>query len=249
MNDISQSIGWAKWSWNALSGCLGPMGTPASPRRCNYCYARKLANGRLKPLYLANHNVLEGCMPLDPFAPRFWPERLAEPAKVKKPSGIFVGSMTELFHPAIPDEWREAVANAEENAPWHTYIHLTKRPDNLPLEFGQAWIGITAEDQWYFEERWPHLALRQAAVRFVSMEPLFGTLPRRVLEKYPPRPDWFILGGLTGRRQEWTDKGLRLLRGFILLLKEMEIPVFVKDSLEPHMRALGLPMLREFPDA
>jgi len=108
-------IQWAKnpdgtpgWTWNPVTGCLNG---------CSYCYARKLANGRLKKRYLANKNVAPKYAQdvsfrtyevptnignVDPFYPRFWPERLYDrglgmcEASFKK-RGIFVCDMGELF--------------------------------------------------------------------------------------------------------------------------------------------------------
>lgn len=91
-------IGWTDRTWNPLSGCFN---------RCFYCYAWKLANGRLKNLYINGPNqILNGADPQDPFAPRFWPNRLKEPYQLKKPSKIFVCSMGEMFGDWVPVNWR-----------------------------------------------------------------------------------------------------------------------------------------------
>ena len=78
MNPCRNTIGWADYTWNVVTGCLGPNETP-----CSYCYARKLAQGRLRPLYLNQKNVLAGD-PADPFSPRWWQYRLGEPEEVAR---------------------------------------------------------------------------------------------------------------------------------------------------------------------
>lgn len=74
------NIGWCDCTWNPVTGCL---------HNCSYCYARKLAETRLRGRC--------GYPEVDPFAPTFHPNRLNDPLTVKKPSMIFVGSMGDLF--------------------------------------------------------------------------------------------------------------------------------------------------------
>ena len=115
MNKTKETIGWCDFSWNPLTGCL---------RRCKYCYAWKLARGRLKSSYLNNKNIAEFCNPDDPFSPRFWPERLKEPTKIKKPSKIFVCSMGEIFSSNC--EWIQKILSVISNCPQHTFQILTQ---------------------------------------------------------------------------------------------------------------------------
>ncbi len=96
------SIEWAQnpdgtlgWTWNPITGCL---------KGCEYCYARKLANGRLKERYLANDNIanliVTGRMDdieeeamvkmADPFYPRFWPGKLEQIERPPAPSNMYI---------------------------------------------------------------------------------------------------------------------------------------------------------------
>ena len=47
-------------------------------------------------------------------------------------------------------------------------------PQSWPLP--NVWLGISAEDQKTFDERWPHLRDTPAAKRIVSLEPLLGPI-------------------------------------------------------------------------
>ena len=93
---VKNPDGTQGYTWNPITGCLNG---------CEYCYARKLANGRLRARYLANPDVAPGCDPADPFAPRYWPNRRYEPLLRATPSGIFAVDMGDLFGPWLPARW------------------------------------------------------------------------------------------------------------------------------------------------
>jgi protein gp37 len=116
----------------------------------------------------------------DPFQPTFFPGRLFEPAKVKKPSRIFVCSMGDLFGDWVPANWIASVLGEIENvAPWHTYIFLTKNPRRYAA-FNpwppNCWLGVTVTNQTDADERVPLLFQAEVPVRFVSVEPMFTFL-------------------------------------------------------------------------
>lgn len=83
------NVDWADYSWSPCVGCYGPGGTAQHPAVCSYCYAKRFAERGLGEYGL--HPVGGR------FTPRFFPERLNEPGKIKKPSRIFVCSMSDLF--------------------------------------------------------------------------------------------------------------------------------------------------------
>ena len=178
------------YTWNPITGCLNG---------CPYCYARKLANGRLKSRYLANIDGLY--MPAtmkselvkganDPFYPRFWEERLIEPLTKKSrwgndrlvvhrqsPKGIFVCDMSDLFGNGIPENWTKLVLGVIKDSPKHRFYLLTKQPQEL-IKWSpfpeNCWVGVTATDTsmaWIASKQ---LSQIEAGVKFLSIEPLLS---------------------------------------------------------------------------
>jgi len=114
---------------------------------------------------------------------------------------IFVNSMSDLFHEAIPDLYVRSVFAAMEKAHWHTFQILTKRHERLSalapsLPWPQnVWMGVSIENR-RFVGRADHLRRVPAAVRFISAEPLLGPLEGLDLEGI----SWLIAGGESGHR-------------------------------------------------
>lgn len=159
-------IEWADKTWNPVTGC-----TPVSPG-CEHCYAKRMAK-RLAGRY--------GYPKDDPFAVTFHPEQLEKPLHWKKPSRIFVCSMGDLYHKNVHPAWYWQIFDVIKECPQHTFIVLTKRPENIP-PFGSIttsvwppnlWLGVTVESPDYLW-RIDKLLEIPAAVRFVSLEPLLG---------------------------------------------------------------------------
>lgn len=186
-------IEWTEATWNPVTGC-----TEISPG-CKNCYAKGMAK-RLKAM--GQHKYR------NEFKVTTHPECLDEPLKWKKPRRIFVCSMGDLLHEDVPDEFRNEMFDVIRlKADWHTYIILTKRPERA-LAFTERlgwkpwpnniWLGVTAENQERFDERWRHLKNIPAAVKFVSYEPGLGSLmlPADFLEL--GKRAWVICGGESG---------------------------------------------------
>lgn len=181
--------GWCDYTWNPVTGCWGPGGTAEEPKRCSYCYAMKTAQ-RFSPFEKTGYIQLKmQCINNDPFQPLFFPERLSEPAKVKKPSKIFVCSMADLFGDWVPLEWIEAVLNRIQRADYshHTYQFLTKNPKRL-RDFNpwpqNCWVGCTITDQQDADWKLHWLCEVDAPVRFVSHEPLLGKIDNLEMLSY-----------------------------------------------------------------
>ena len=212
------NIEWTDVTWNPITGCT---------KGCNYCYALRLANGRLKERYLSNPNVAPGCDPNDPFSPRFWPDRLVEPCVKRTPSKIFVCSMAELFDPHIPNDWIKAILAVAWIHLRHTFQFLTKQPHRAAqFEFPpNAWVGVTIEsvkqDYW---NRLHHLSTINAPVKFISYEPLLTPIKR-----IPDFVDWIIIGAMTGPNAMKPKK--QWVQALIDAADAKGIPVFLKDNL------------------
>jgi protein gp37 len=118
---------------------------------------------------------------------------------------VFCASLADVFDNKVPVSWRIDLFKLIMQTPELDWQLLTKRPQNvarfLPADWDQGypnvWLGITAENEMYYRQRWPILAKVPAAVRFVSYEPAVGPLgnPDIGLEKVP---DWIISRGESG---------------------------------------------------
>jgi protein gp37 len=135
---------------------------------------------------------------------------LSIPASWKKPRRIFVNSMSDLFHEAVSAKFVAAVWRVMQATPQHTYQVLTKRPDrmaaitaSLPV-LPNVWLGTSVESAEYLE-RVNDLRKVNAVVRFVSFEPLLGSVAAADLTGI----QWAIVGGESGPRarpmaEEWV---------------------------------------------
>jgi protein gp37 len=123
---------------------------------------------------------------------RIWPERLEIPLRWKRPRRVFVDSMSDLFHEAVPLEFIARVLSVMYRARRHEFIVLTKRPERMRAymeSFGQAdktaemfrnvILGVSVEDQASADARIPLLLATPAARRIVSAEPLLGPVDLR----------------------------------------------------------------------
>jgi len=186
---LSSSIEWTDATWNPVRGC-----TKISPG-CKHCYAETFAE-RFRGV--RGHPYEQG------FDPRLVPEKLAEPLRWRQPKMIFVNSMSDLFHDFVPDAYIVAVATVMAQANWHTYQVLTKRSDrirsllNSKLHFAaqqpHIWWGVSVEDKKYGVPRIAHLQETEAAIRFLSVEPLLEDVGHLDLRGI----NWMIVGGESG---------------------------------------------------
>jgi protein gp37 len=194
MGDNS-TIEWTDATWNPVTGC-----TKISPG-CKNCYAERLA---LRLQAMGNTRYRAG------FKLTLHRDQLSLPLHWHQPKRIFVNSMSDLFHEAVPDDFIQGAFEVMALAHWHTFQVLTKRADRLlalapRLRWApNIWQGVSVETARYF---WRIERLRKvpAAVRFLSLEPLLGPLPGLRLDGI----HWVIVGGESGPkyrpiRAEWV---------------------------------------------
>ncbi len=94
---------------------------------------------------------------------------------------IFVNSMSDLFHKAVPKAHIASVFDTMEQADWHIYQVLTKRSSLLQKFINERykaraapahmWFGVSVENE-QATSRIAHLQKANAAIRFLSVEPL-----------------------------------------------------------------------------
>lgn len=185
---------------------------------------------------------------VDPFIDM---DELDAPRKRRIPSIIGVQFMGDLFYEGNSPSMINTVFATMLLARQHTFLVLTKRPermvelyqhwwswDNAPKHI---WLGITAENQARFEERFQHLVKVPSRVKFISAEPLLGPINLGWWQWYI---DWVITGCESGpdRRYAHWD-WFRELRDQCKHPRLKQIPFFFKqgERLSGHIQSM--PML------
>jgi protein gp37 len=186
------TIEWTSLTWNPVTGC-----SKISPG-CAHCYAERMAR-RLKAMGQPNYR--------NGFQVTTHEHTLLAPLRMRSPRAIFVNSMSDLFHNDVPFEFIEKVFDTMSQASHHRFQVLTKRSERL-MELSprlpwpdNVWMGVSVENDDYLY-RIDHLRATDAAVKFLSLEPLLGPLPDLDLTGI----DWVIVGGESGPGARPIDK-------------------------------------------
>lgn len=192
----TSKIEWTDATWNPVTGCS------KISAGCANCYAERMAF-RLKAMGQRNYR--------NGFEVTLHEHMLEYPLSWKKPRTIFVNSMSDLFHEDIPDDFICRVFEVMKKAHWHRFQVLTKRAERLAdlwpgLPWPKnVWMGVTVEREDY-RHRIDLLRGTDAAVKFLSMEPLLSAVPGMNLSGI----DWVIVGGESGpgarpMEQAWVE--------------------------------------------
>lgn len=195
------AIEWTESTWNPVTGC------DRTSLGCDNCYALTLAK-RLKAM--GNHRYQNDGDPRTSgpgFGLTLQPDVLDIPYRWRNPRVVFVNSMSDLFHPDVPDTYIAEVFRVMADNERHTFQVLTKRSKRLAALAAElpwpsnVWIGVSVEDDRY-TFRADHLrAVTDAAVRFLSVEPMLGPVPSLDLTDI----DWVICGGESGHHHRPVD--------------------------------------------
>jgi protein gp37 len=180
----ASSIEWTEATWNPVTGC-----TKISPG-CKFCYAERMAK-RLQAMGQERYR--------NAFKLTLQPDALEAPLHWRSPRVIFVNSMSDLFHKDVPLDFIKRCFGVMEKASQHTFQVLTKRPERVAEHWSElpwpsnVWMGTSIESAEYLSRA---IALRTvpARVRFLSVEPLIGPIPRLPLKGI----HWVIVGGESG---------------------------------------------------
>lgn len=199
-------IEWTDATWNPMTGCT------KMSAGCDHCYAQTVAQRRTREVYLRHLPVKDSAVNRrDPFAPRFWPERLDQPLSWRQPRRVFVNSMSDVFHAHFTYDMIRRVFDVMNQATRHQFQVLTKRPERA-LRFADRlswssniWMGTSVETM-EVAHRVDSLREIPSTIRFVSAEPLLGPLDGLDLHKI----HWVIGGGESGAafrapRPEWAQ--------------------------------------------
>ncbi len=210
------AIEWTDSSWNPITGC-----TKIS-QGCKNCYANRLAmrlqrmdpDGKYKNGFkLTTHEKDVGL-----------------PLRWKSPKVIFVNSMSDLFHKDVPDDFILKVFETMENAHWHIFQILTKRPERMndftnnifKKELPNVWLGTSIEDD-RVKNRIDYLKTTKAKVKFISFEPLIGPVGDIDLSGI----HWAIVGGESGPDFREVEK--KWIKEIRMQCRRDHVPFFFKQ--------------------
>lgn len=198
MGDITK-IEWSDATWNPITGC------DKVSQACKFCYAERdweRLSKNEKSVYFGRKFTDVQCHE----------DRLSIPGRWTKPRKIFVNSMSDLFHEDVPDEFIEKVYEVMLDNGRHTFQILTKRPERMAKLYHKwslmsdlrgfnscapnIWVGVSVEDQRAFDERFPLLMSTNAAVKWLSIEPLLGPIELFDRECFDNTANYLKLSGL-----------------------------------------------------
>ena len=222
-------IEWCDYSINPIKGLC--------PMACSYCYAR-----RMYKRFKWNEQPTISLGAFDGVA------------KIKEPSKIFVGSTFELFHEVVvnsdyqPMDW---ILNTIKKYPQHTFILLTKCPQNL-IKYSpfpdNCWVGVSTTNFEQYGLAGIDFPNVEAKVKFISFEPLLERITDKDAQ-YNSRMmafdlkfssiNWLIIGQQTPPKLT-TQPKIEWIKDIVDAAKSAKVPVFLKDNL--------IPMIDELPD-
>lgn len=222
------SIEWAQWSWNPITGCK---------HDCPYCYARDIAN-RFYP---------------QKFEPSVYPERFLAPGNTKVPAtaegdvafkNVFTCSMADLFGRWVPLEWIEWVMEVvADNAQWN-FLFLTKFPQRF-AELGElppnAWMGTTVDCQSRVKNAEKAFSKVKGGTKWLSVEPMLTPIKFDKLELF----NWVVIGGSSpsAKTPAWVPP-FDWVADLHAQARKAGCTVYHKDNLKMNDDAFRL---REFP--
>lgn len=208
-------IEWTDQTWNPTTGCN------KISQGCKFCYAevmhkRLMAMGQ--PKYTQPFSAGVVCHETE----------LKKPLSWKKPSMIFVNSMSDLFHKDVPLDFIQQVFQVIEWCPQHIFQVLTKRSQRL-LELSpkldwpnNLWMGVSVEDEKNMF-RIDHLKSTAAKIKFLSCEPLIGPLTGVNMRGI----DWVIVGGESGHKPRPMNE--KWVTDILQHCQKNNIPFFFKQ--------------------
>lgn len=239
-----RGIEWTDYTWNPVGGCKHECRWEMPDGSIAKCYAEDTANGVAQAAYPQG------------FDTHYWhPEILEDPLSLKKPSKIFLDSMSDLMGAWVPDEQIRSVLDVCARAPWHTFQLLTKNaPRLLRFEFPKnVWVGVSSPPDFMFGHRLNQrqqagmldralkiLCKVKARITWMSFEPLSWNVST-VLEDYWRPIDWAVIGAASNGPRYFQPDSVHVQQLLNLLDHDM-IKVFFKGNL------VWSPRREEFPE-
>jgi len=202
-------IGWCDVTINPVKG-LCPVG-------CSYCYARKFYKRYKWDTEIRYRNDVFMTLP-----GKNYPKR------------VFVGSTMELFGDWVKPEWMQDIMDFVRYYSWHTFIFLTKQPQNL-IKFSpfpeNCWIGSSATNADQLSAAYVGLGRIEASVKFLSYEPLLNNIVMEPQFLQDAGISWVIVGQQTPVCAS-TQSQISWIKEIVEAANKSNVPVFLKNNLQ-----------------
>ena len=222
---MPSKIGWTNETWNPVIGCK------AVSEGCRNCYAETIAAGFASKGINHYGDVANSTTGKWRGNAKYIPERLGKPKQWKKPKMIFVCSMSDLFHPDVPDSALAEIFGVMRETNQHQYQVLTKRPERVVEVQGwldippHVWIGTSIENNKVLH-RVEELRQIKADIRFLSCEPLLEDISVD-LKKHIGYVHWVIVGGESGPNHRPME--YQWVHNLYIECQIREVPFFFKQ--------------------
>ena len=159
----------------------------------------------------------------------------------KEPKRIFVGSTMELFGPWVKDSWLEHIFQTCNLYPQHTFIFLTKQPQNFikwsPFP-DNCWVGVSVCDDKMLDVAVDKLEDINAKNKFISFEPLLKRLTLSLdYAFYYSGINWLIIGQQTPVTRFSPSPKIEWVEEIVNVADKAGVPVFLKDNLRSLLPA------------
>lgn len=224
------------YTWNPVAGCMHGCQWTMPDGNIASCYAGDVADRLATAMY--PHG----------FEHHYWhPDRLDEPASVKTPSKIFVGSMADVFGHWVPDDQIHAVLDLPQTrAQQHTYQFLTKNPKRYLGRFDfvhNCWLGASTPPDYMWRKK---LSVHQKEAMLDATLNVFDQLPDEpttwlsaeplswditpILSSHPYAVDWIVIGAASNGAKKYPPEEQHV-RKLVRLCDDLGISVFFKGNL------------------
>jgi len=249
-----RGIEWTDYTWNPVGGCKHQCRWLMPDGQIAECYAKTVAESE----------PVRGAFPAG-FEHHYWrPGLLSEPAELKRPSMIFIDSMSDLFAADVPMEQTREVLRACEAAPQHIFQVLTKAPNRLMLFEDDMpknlWVGVSSPPDWFMgkqltEEQRNRFFLSTLRVLHVlkeskgltvwmSFEPLSDDVGRSLALYHPL--DWAVIGAASNG-PVYYQPNPQYVRNLLYVLDKSKTPVFFKGNLRETWVRMNERRREDFP--
>ena len=238
----NSDIEWTDHTFNPWVGCqkvsIG----------CDHCYAETMMDHRFHKVQWGPHGQRKRTSVTNWGLPFKWAR---EAALRGKSARVFCASLADVFDNKVDPVWRADLFDLIRMTPELDWQLLTKRPENirkmLPSDWGDGyanvWLGTTAENQKYYDHRWPILRAIPAKVHFISYEPALGPLQIEA-DAGGAHPDWIICGGESGAGARYMKpRWARKLRDEC---QRLDVSFFMKQMTGAKLPPKRL-LVRQFP--